>query len=298
MTPILFALPGNESLGTALSHSLDVTLGNITVRRFPDGESYVRFDSEVAQRAVVLLCTLDRPDDKVLPILFAAGAAKELGAASVGLVAPYLAYLRQDRRFQPGESTSSRHFASLISGAFDWVVTVDPHLHRYATLGAVYSIPTSVLHAAPRIAAWIRAEVSSPLLIGPDSESGQWVSEVATVAEAPYVVLEKRRRGDRDVEVSVPEVERWRKHTPVLVDDIISTARTMIETVRHLHAAGLAAPVCIGVHAVFAGDGYLALRAIGVERIVTCNTIAHPTNEIDLGEMLVRGTREMLAQEP
>ena len=71
------------------------------------------------------------------------------------LVAPYRAYVRQDRRFRPGRAVTSRHVARLISGTFDWMMTVDPHLHRYQSLGEIYSIPTRVLHAAPLISAWI-----------------------------------------------------------------------------------------------------------------------------------------------
>ncbi|HEY5567938.1 MAG TPA: phosphoribosyltransferase family protein, partial [Gammaproteobacteria bacterium] len=172
--------------------------------------------------------------------------------------------------------------AKLLSGGIDALVTVDPHLHRYQALAGLYSVPAHVIHAAPLVAEWIQAEVERPLLVGPDSESGQWVADVARRASAPYVVLEKTRRGDRDVEVSVPDVERWRDHRPVLVDDIISTARTMIETVRRLKSADLPAPICVGVHAVFAGDAYRDLRAAGAERVVTTNTIAHESNQIDV----------------
>ncbi|MCA1481376.1 phosphoribosyltransferase family protein, partial [Bradyrhizobium sp. NBAIM08] len=135
---------------------------------------------------------------------------------------------------------------------FDGLVTVDPHLHRYDSLDAVYWTPSRVVHAAPLLAQWIQNNAYQPLLIGPDSESEQWVSEVARLAGAPYLVLEKVRRGDRDVSVSVPDVGRWLNHTPVLVDDIISTARTMIETVGHVRAAGLLPPICVGVHGIFA----------------------------------------------
>ena len=68
------------------------------------------------------------------------------------------------------------------------------------------------------------------------------------------MVLEKTRHGDEEVQVSVPQVEQFKNHTPVLVDDIISTARTMIETVNHLKNAGMKPATCIGVHAVFAGN--------------------------------------------
>ena len=295
-SPVVLALPGNEARARAIADALPGDVGTLTIRRFPDEESYIRVESAVAGCDVMLVCTLDRPDDKVLQVLFLAAALRELGAARVGLIAPYLAYMRQDRRFTAGEALTSVDFARLLSGAVDWLVTVDPHLHRRSSLAEIYTIPTRVIHAAPFMAAWIRANVSRPVLIGPDSESAQWVGAVAGSIDAPFTVLSKTRRGDRDVSVSIPDVDQWKTHTPVLVDDIISTARTMIETVGHLRRAGLAAPVCAGVHPVFAAGAYDALLAAGPERVVTCNTISHPSNGIDLSGELAATARTLLGQ--
>lgn len=120
---------------------------NLQCRSFPDGETYLRFESPVEGRRVAIVCTLDRPDGKFLPLAYAARTATELGAESVGLVAPYLAYMRQDRRFQAGEALTSDIFASLISREFDWLVTVEPHLHRRKSLSEIYGIPKlSLIH--------------------------------------------------------------------------------------------------------------------------------------------------------
>lgn len=208
MMPLLVPLPGNETLAQSLAPTITAEVGKIAIRQFPDGETYLRYDTPVVGRSVALLCTLDRPDDKILPLLFAAAAARDLQATRVGLIAPYLAYMRQDRRFQPGEAITSNYFARVLSAGIDWLVTVDPHLHRHTSLAEVYSIPARVLHAAPLISEWIRTNVDRPLLIGPDSESEQWVAAVARDAGAPHLVLEKVRHGDRDVEVSVPKVTR------------------------------------------------------------------------------------------
>jgi len=266
------------------------------VRRFPDGESHVRVECALAGRDAIIVCTLDRPDDKLVALLLLAAAARDWGARSVGLVAPYLAYMRQDKRFHPGETMSAQHIAAWISGRFDWLLTVDPHLHRIADLSEIYTIPTRVVHAADNVARWLREQVRQPLLVGPDEESAQWVADVAGRAQAPFIVLRKTRSGDRDVDVSVPEVERWRAHTPVLVDDIVSTARTMIETVGHLRRAELAAPVCVAVHAVFAQSAYEDLRAAGASDIVSCDTITHPSNRIALGVAIGQGVRELLGE--
>jgi ribose-phosphate pyrophosphokinase len=101
------------------------------------------------------------------------------------------------------------------------------------------------------------------------------------------LVLKKERLGDKEVRVSIPDAEKFRGHTPVLVDDIISTARTMIETIRHLHEAGTKPPVCIGVHGIFAGTAWQDLQDAGVEKIVTSNTISHPTNGIEVSGLMV-----------
>jgi len=295
MMPLLFALPGNERLASILAPAISAETGKATIRRFPDGETYWRYDTPVVGRSVALLCTLDRPDDKALPLLFAAAAARDLKAKRVGLIAPYLAYMRQDHRFQPGEAVTSGYFAKIVSAEFDWLVTVDPHLHRHASLDEIYRVPARALHAAPLIAQWIRDNVESPLLIGPDRESEQWVAAVARAADAPHLVLRKLRRGDRDVEVAVPELAQWRGRTPVLVDDIISTAQTMIETVKQLKRAGLAPPVCIAVHGVFAGTAFDELMRAGAARVVTTNTISHSTNGIDISGLLAETVRALIA---
>lgn len=282
----LYVLPGNKGLGRSLSRSLDASTGAVEVRRFPDGESYVRVLDDPREKDTVVLCTLDRPDNKLMTLLLVAAALRGLKARSVTLVAPYLAYMRQDHAFKPGEPVSARHFARLLSDSFDRLLTVDPHLHRIHSLDEAFSMPARVVHAADAVADWVARKVPEALLIGPDAESEQWVSSVGKQAGVPWTVLEKERRGDRDVSVTVPSLERWPDRQPVLVDDIISTAHTMAAAVRQIRAVRTSGPACVATHAVFSGDAWEVLRAAGASRIVTTNTIAHPTNAIDLGPSL------------
>jgi ribose-phosphate pyrophosphokinase len=127
-----------------------------------------------------------------VPLLFTAHAARDLGASRIGLVAPNLGYMRQDKRFCPGEAITSSAFGKLLSSSFDWLVTLDPHLHRRTSMSEVYSIPVGVCHAAPKLSAWIRAHAPNALVVGPDVESEQWVGAVAAVLGYPASPSRKR----------------------------------------------------------------------------------------------------------
>ena len=284
--PVLFALSGSEALAQPLSAALDAEVGTIEHRQFPDGETYLRVGNDVSDREVILLSSLDHPDAKLLPLLFAADTARDLGARRIGLVAPYLAYMRQDIRFHPGEAVTSRTFAAILSRHLDWLVTVDPHLHRIARLEEVFPIPAVRAVSAPLLANWIKTNLPDAVLLGPDSESQQWVAEVARLAGRPYEVLRKVRTGDRQVEVSVPESAVLRDGTPVILDDIASSGRTLVRTIERLVAAGSRAPVCLVIHAVFAGSAHDDILAAGAARIITTDTIPHPSNAIGIADVL------------
>jgi ribose-phosphate pyrophosphokinase len=288
---VLIAIPGSEAHARAIAERLGARVLVPEIRQFPDGELYVRIDGEVA-RDVAIVGNLR--GDNFMRVAFLAGTARDLGATRVGLIAPYLAYMRQDSVFNPGEGVTQRYFARLVSGTVDWLVTVDPHLHRLDSLAGVYTIPTTIARAAPEIARWIAAEVHRPVLIGPDAESVQWVSAVAERCGAPFIILEKTRRGDRDVSITAPD-GAWNGHTPVVVDDIVSSGRTMIEATRQLRAAGSAPPMCVAIHAVFADALHELLLDAGARGIVTCDTIPHATNRICVADPLADAVRQRLA---
>lgn len=292
--PIVISLPASNALATQLALAIEAEFVELSVHRFPDGETVVRIDADVENRCVILAGSLDHVDEKTLPLVFAADAARDLGATQVLLVAPYLAYLRQDKRFRAGEAVTSRTYAKLISLFVDGLITVDPHLHRYRALDELYRIRTGIVASSPSIAEWVRANVVNPLLIGPDRESEQWVAAVALAANAPYTILQKVRRGDHDVTVSLPDLSAWSGKVPVLVDDIISSGNTLFQAAASLRRAGMVPPVCIGVHALFAQDAYQRLLDSGVECVVTCDTVAHPSNAITLIEPLAGVLRKFL----
>jgi len=286
VTGVILSLPGNDRIANRIGAALGLDVSTVAVHRFPDGEVRIRLNRSVAGKTVAIVGTLDRPDEKILPLLFTAATARDLEATSVGLVAPYLAYMRQDRAFERGEGVSARHFARFLSAAVDWLITVDPHLHRTARLEELYTIPTQAAGTAPLLAEWIGKHVERPVIIGPDAESAQWVQAVAEEINAPAVLLQKRRSGDRTVAITLPDLSACVGHHPVLLDDIIATGTTMVEATRLLRQGGWPGPVCVAVHAVLAGDAYQALLQAGALKVVTCNTISHPTNAIEVSGLL------------
>ncbi|ENZ76000.1 MULTISPECIES: ribose-phosphate pyrophosphokinase [Ralstonia] len=288
---VLIAMPGCDTATMRLAIPLRAELGHAAVTHFPDGESYVRLYTPVHGAEVAIVCTLDHPDEKLLPLLWLAIAARQGGARRVGLIAPYLPYMRQDVIFNAGEIRAAEHFAALLNPVFDWLVTVDPHLHRISHLSEVYRVPTVAVEAAPAIAEWIQTHVQAPFLIGPDEESRQWVEQVAGMCGAPWAALTKTRHSAWHVEVTeLPNIPP--RCVPVLVDDIISTGRTMLAAAGLLQRAGKPQPVCVGVHAVFAADAYSQLCAASAE-VVTCDTIPHPSNQIALTGPLVDAISRM-----
>ena len=283
---ILIPFPEMKLLAETLAPAMGAEMRALDWHHFPDGESLMTLPGDLDGADVALLATLRNPDHLALPLRFASATAREIGARRVGLIAPYLGYMRQDRRFEAGQAVSARLFAQFLGESFDWLVTVDPHLHRIARLEEVFPIPAVRAVSAPLLANWIKTNRPDAVLLGPDSESQQWVAEVARLAGRPYEVLRKVRTGDRQVEVSVPDSAVLRDGTPVILDDIASSGRTLVRTIERLVAAGTRAPVCLVIHAVFAGSAHDDILAAGAARIITTDTIPHPSNAIGIADVL------------
>ncbi|GAA5525726.1 putative ribose-phosphate pyrophosphokinase 2 [Microbulbifer aestuariivivens] len=294
MKPILIPLQSDLPLFQHLCTALDAEAGELERRRFPDGESYLRVHSAVAAKPCIVLANLSDPDANIPALLFLADTLRELGATSVGVVAPYLCYMRQDRRFHTGEAVTAPSFARLLSRYFDWLVCVDPHLHRIHRLQEVYSIPAVALSAAPLLASWIAARDEPCLLVGPDAESRQWVSALARQSGQPMIVGEKQRLGDREVRISLPALSQYCGHSAVLVDDVISSGHTALEALHRLREAGFARIDCLAVHGLFAEGAAEKLRRAGVRHLLASNSLAGADNRLDLSPLLAPAIHELL----
>jgi ribose-phosphate pyrophosphokinase len=286
MKPLIFTFPADARFGEALTRETGAQQGRLSMHEFPDGEVLVRLEHDCAGRQVVFVCGGQSANSTALPLHFAAATARDLGAVAIGLVSPYLAYMRQDARFHPGDALSAVAYAGFLGASFDWLITVEPHLHRFAKLDDLYPMPAHCVSTTEPVATWIEATVPDPVVIGPDNESRQWAARLGSRLRAPVLVLEKIRSGDRDVQVRVPDSQVLRERTPVIIDDIASSGHTLARTVEALLAAGSQPPVCIVMHALFGGDALAVVRRAGASRIVSTNTIAHPTNQIDVAPLV------------
>ena len=294
LPPLILNFKGNADLARLLTQRVVGELGALIHRQHPDGETYIRIEDIVKDRDVIIVTDLSHPDSKIIPLIFTARTATTLGAARVGLVAPYLPYMRQDKAFLPGEAISARYFADLLSDGFDWMVTVDPHLHRISDLAHVYMLEPVTLKASCVIVDWVRQHVRDPVIIGPDSESKQWVEAVAQSLDCPYIVASKSRFGDHRVKIDLPDISAFKSRTPVIIDDIISSGTTLLEVVKALRLQGLTTPMCLAVHALFDDEIKVAILQAGAGQIVTTDTIIHSSNGMSVTPLIADAVSDFI----
>jgi ribose-phosphate pyrophosphokinase len=145
--------------------------------------------------------------------------------------------------------------------------------------------PALNLTATEPMARFLEGRLEQPLLLGPDEESEQWVAAIARHEGLDYGVARKRRLGDEEVEITLPE-RRYRGRQVVLVDDVASTGRTLEMTARALAPFGPATVSVLVTHALFVDDAIARLQRAGVNTIWSCDSIPHPSNRIQLTSLL------------
>ena len=281
---VVLAFADAAALGESMAAHMDAALSYIDVHHFPDGESLVTLPPKLPPVAVIVR-SLNNPDHKLVELYLAAATAREMGCTHLILVAPYLCYMRQDKAFQPGQAVSQKLIGELVSTWVDDLITVDPHLHRVASLDPVYRhCRTRTLSAAPLLGQYLRGR-RDIAVIGPDQESRQWVEQVAAQCGAAPLVARKERFGDREVRVTLPKADLAGRHV-YLVDDVISSGQTMVEAGRLLRARGAASVNALCTHALFAPGAREAMSAAGFTDIISTNAIDHETSHIDLAPLL------------
>jgi len=284
---LLLAFDDESVLDRRVAQATGWELAIVERHRFPDGETRLRLPPRLPDHTV-LLRGLQHPNEKLTELMLVAAGARELGARRLTLVSPYLAYMRQDMAFTPGEVVSQRHVGRALAHWFDTVITIDPHLHRVSSLDEV--VPGSrgvALTAAPLLGTWVARHVPEGLLLEPDEEARQWVAAAAAACGLDHAVCRKQRHGDRAVAVSLPDVE-VRGRPVVLLDDVASTGRTLVEAARAAQALGASSVDVAITHALFVADAVQQLVAAGVRHIWSTDSVPHPSNAVSIAPMLAQ----------
>jgi ribose-phosphate pyrophosphokinase len=290
---IITSCGNSEGIAKKLASSLNLKFSPLTVASFPDGDIYLRFNKELkGQKLVIVQSFFPHPDMSLFDVVFAAKTAKDLGAKKVILVAPYLGYMRQDKRFHQGECISSRVMADLLNNSVDKLITFDPHLHRYKSLKDIFRIPAIRLTANGLIADFIKKQFPSKyfkneVIIGPDWESYQWAEEIAKSVGVKATVLEKKRLSSWHVQERMINPVPIKGKDVIIVDDIISTGRTIAEAAKKARKMGARSVTAIGVHGILIEDAMEKMHKAGVSKLITTNCIEQPSNKIDVTPLLV-----------
>ena len=290
---VLQALPLAVKDAARLASRLGVSMHEIDLHRFPDGE--LRVTVGAAAATTIIYAPLDQPNDKLLAILFAAEALRREGVPRLVLVAPYLCYMRQDAAFHTGEAISQKVVGPLLASSFDRVITVDAHLHRTKNIEDIFpGIEADDLSAMPAIAKALHAGglSSDTLVVGPDEESGPWVGDLAGRLGLKHVVACKTRRGDRAVEIAFTNPAVFKGRPTLLVDDIVSSGGTLIACAKALMSAGAMAVDAIITHALFPPEMTHAFLSAGLRSIRSTSSVPHPTNAIALDDVLAGALRK------
>ncbi|MBE7375845.1 ribose-phosphate diphosphokinase [Pseudomonas lopnurensis] len=297
MHSLLLYFDDERDAALRLAEACGLPAAMVERHRFPDDELRLRLplaEGETLAEQLVLYRGLDHPNEKLVELLLVAGEARRLGAKRLILVAPYLAYMRQDIAFSPGEVVSQRVIGRLLANQFDGLITVDPHLHRVATLPEAVPLADAVtLCAAPALARLIAARHPDALLLGPDAEARQWIEAAAAQHGFEHGVCSKVRHGDHQVDIELPALAFSGRHV-VLLDDVASSGHTLAQAAKKLLAAGAASVDVAVTHALFAGDALEVIRAAGVGEIWSTDCIVHPSNAVRMAPHLAEALRPLL----
>lgn len=288
---LIISCSHGKHLGYLIAKKLKDNHSELIVDKFPDDEIRIRFAVELKNKDIVLVQSFYKNiSDCIVEVIFAAKTAKELGAKEVILVAPYFPYLRQDKRFNSGEAISLNIVAEIIDKYFDAVYVMDPHLHRKNKLEHIFRIKSIELTANYLIADYIRKNIKNPIIIGPDEESYKWAKSVAEILGVGSTILKKRRYSSYHVKVKLEEKIDLKNKNAVIVDDIISTGHTILETAKILNKLGVKKRYCVCVHGIFASDALDKLRKAKIG-VISTNTIPSKLAKIDVSGVIGDGLK-------
>lgn len=290
---LILAFSDYMSQAKRLSSALDIEVQEVYLHHFPDAESLLQLPTSLPDH-VIICRSLNQPNDKLIELLLCCKTARQMGVKRLTLVAPYLCYMRQDIANKPGEAVSQHIIGQMLAELFDDVITVDPHLHRISNLNQAIPIDNAIsLTATDVIADYIKQQLDYAVLLGPDSESEQWVSAIAGKIGFDYSIAKKNREGDKQVNIHLPDFDFANK-TVVIIDDMASTGRTLASATTLLFQVGAQQVYAAITHPLFCGDAEAHIFQSGLKQIWSTDSISHPSACIHLDKLLAKSIRQLL----
>ncbi len=268
---LLMSGGANQPLAQEIAACLEQPLCQVTLRRFADGELFVKIDENVRGQDVYIVQPTSPPAENIVELLLLIDAAKRASAARVTAVIPYFGYGRQDRKDQPRVAISAKLMANLVTTAgADRVLGIDFHQHQ---LQGFFDIPVDHLYAAPVLVQHYRQkQLNELVVIAPDVGGAKMARGFAKRLDASLAIIDKRRPSANIAEVVnvVGEVEG---RDCLITDDMIDTAGTMAEAVHALKRLGARDIYCCATHALLSGPAVERLSGSPVNEVAVTNTM-------------------------
>lgn len=271
---LLMSGTANRPLAEEVARHLGQPLCAVTIRRFADGEIFVKIDENVRGRDVYIIQPTNPPAENMMELVLLMDAARRASAARVTAVIPYFGYARQDRKDQPRVAISAKLMANMVSMAgADRVLAIDFHQHQ---LQGFFDLPVDHLYAAPVLVNHYRQKVLRDLVVvAPDVGSAKMARGFAKRLNASLAIIDKRRPSANVAEV-LNVVGEVAGRDCIIPDDMIDTAGTMSEAVRALKRLGAEDVYCCATHALLSGPAVERLSSSPVKEVAVTNTIAIP----------------------
>ena len=280
--------PSSASLGRKMAEILEAKLVPVAFKKFPDGESYLRFEGEVAGEEVVVVQSTGPPQDtSLIQLLILIDAAKDLGAKRVTAVVPYLAYARQDKRFLPGEAVSIQTVGKLLKAAgVDELLTVNVHEEKVLKK---FGFPAESVSAMSLLAEYFKSKgFQGAFSLAPDRGAVQLAVEAAEVLGGEYGWLEKKRdlyTGEVKTEEKILNVSG---KDVIIFDDIISTGGTVANAVKILKKQGARRVFAACAHPLMIGNAKEKILQSGAEGIVGTDSVPSDVTVVSLAPLLAK----------
>ena len=289
---IVFTGSANPALAAAVMAQLGCEPGRAEAERFPDGETSVKLMQSVRGKDVYLLQPTCPPvNDNVMELLVFADACRRAAAGRIHAVLPYYGYARSDKRHGRREAITASMVALLMRAAgIDHVVTLDLHTDQ---VEGFFPGPFDTLTAVPTLCAALAPDLPpNAVVVSPDAGRVKLATEYAARLNRPVAVLHKRRDSDTETHVThlVGEVEG---RTCLIIDDMISTGGTLVESVGALREAGAARFLVCATHGLLLRNAVRRLADAGVERLYVTDSV--PPCEDPAGIVQVVSVAPLLA---